>query len=290
MRVNSRRIHVAETGVEIALLDWGGVGPLALFHHATGFCAGVWEPVAEYLLPHFRVMALDARGHGDSSHPTALDAYHWECFAADFSGVACALARAETDSRVALAVGHSLGGAAALATAARHPDLFARLVLIDPVIPSPELPRDGQLAQEVGRRLVEGARRRRRVFASRAAARQRWEERALFRDWDPRALDAYARCGLRERADGQVELKCHPEVEAAIFDQTGSLDLLPLADRVHIPSLVLWTARGEFSRTVYEDLARRMQYAHVEDLDAGHLAPMAAPEAVAKAILSFAVE
>ena len=35
-----RRVSLA-SGLEIALLDFGGDGPLALLHHANGFCAGL---------------------------------------------------------------------------------------------------------------------------------------------------------------------------------------------------------------------------------------------------------
>ena len=62
--VKRGRIALPENGVEIATLDFGGRGPLALLHHANGFCAAVWAPVAKALTRHYRVIAMDARGHG----------------------------------------------------------------------------------------------------------------------------------------------------------------------------------------------------------------------------------
>ena len=67
-----RVLRLPGRGVDIALLDWGGDGPLALLHHANGFCKGVWGLVAEGLRRDFRVVAMDARGHGDSSKPKGL--------------------------------------------------------------------------------------------------------------------------------------------------------------------------------------------------------------------------
>ena len=55
-------------GPRIATYDLGGDGPDLLLVHATGFCAGVWGPVAA-LLDDFRVTALDVRGHGRSAAP-----------------------------------------------------------------------------------------------------------------------------------------------------------------------------------------------------------------------------
>ena len=37
-----------------------------LRHHANGFCAATWGLVAERLTPRWQVLAVDARGHGDS--------------------------------------------------------------------------------------------------------------------------------------------------------------------------------------------------------------------------------
>jgi len=113
-QVRRRKLALHGSSIEIALLDWGGDGPLALLHHANGFCAGVWGLVAERLRGHYRVIAMDARGHGDSSKPKGADCYHWELFGRDLLGVAEALAAEHPDGRIALGLGHSFGGIALL--------------------------------------------------------------------------------------------------------------------------------------------------------------------------------
>jgi pimeloyl-ACP methyl ester carboxylesterase len=85
IEAKQRRILLEERGLEIALLDWGGDGPLVLMHHANGFCAGTLGLVAEALVPAFRVIAMDARGHGDSSRPEGPNAYAWDHFALTIS-------------------------------------------------------------------------------------------------------------------------------------------------------------------------------------------------------------
>ena len=136
MREDVQRRHVElSSGLEIALLDWGGEGPLALLHHANGFCAGCWAAVAEGLRPRYRVIAMDARGHGDSSKPRGGESYRWEHFGRDAGEVAAALAALSGAGRVALGLGHSFGGTALLTAAAERPALFERLVLVDPIVP-----------------------------------------------------------------------------------------------------------------------------------------------------------
>src|SRR5436189_5792034 len=54
-------------GLRLHLLDWGGGGrpPLLLLHGFTGH-AHAWDSLSIALQPHFHVLALDQRGHGDS--------------------------------------------------------------------------------------------------------------------------------------------------------------------------------------------------------------------------------
>lgn len=287
--VVSRRIELPERGVEIALLDWGGDGPLVFMHHANGFCAGTLGLIASGLVPRFRVIGMDARGHGDSSKPEGPAAYTWPNFSADYLAVAERLAEECGGGRVAVGLGHSFGGTAALGAAAERPALFGRLVLVDPVIPPPPAmvalyAADPDRAARLGR-LVEGARRRRSVWPSFAAARDHFTKRSLFAAWLPEALDLYIEHGLRQRADGQVELRCPGEAEAAIFSASGGLDIEDLARRAAVPATVLWAARGDFPRSVFERVFAAMPGARIVEVDCGHLIPMERPDLVVDAVL-----
>ncbi len=284
--VSRRRLRLPGKKVEIALLDWGGDGPLALLHHANGFCAGLWGLVAEALRPHYRVIAMDARGHGDSSRPEGVEAYDWSLLVDDLIAVAESLLAESGKQRIALGLGHSFGGTLTLSAAARRPDLYEHLVLVDPVLLPP---RDGVPVEMRGRgsELAEPARRRRQVWVARDEARSFFAGRELFENWAPRALDLYVAEGLRVRDDGQVELKCPGAVEAAIFDQNHSLDLFSEIEVVRAPARLLWAKRGNFPLSLYEGLVARLAEASIEEVDAGHLMPMEQPERVADAVLRF---
>jgi pimeloyl-ACP methyl ester carboxylesterase len=287
--VRRRKIALPESGIEIALLDWGGDGPLALLHHANGFCAGVWGLVAEPLSRHFRVIAMDARGHGDSSKPEGIDFYRWERFSDDVIGVAERLAAEHRDGKIALGLGHSFGGTSILMAGAARPDLFGRAVLVDPVVPPPEWASADPARELRGNSLAEGARKRRMVWPSRDAAREKWVEKQMFAAWNPRALELYLEEGMVDRADGQVELKCPGEIEATVFESSRGLDIYSIAERASVPTRILWAKGGDFPRIAHEQLALRMSDADVRDLDAGHLAVMEQPELVCEAVLGFAL-
>lgn len=277
-----RRIRIGSE-LEIAVWQWDGEGDPLLLHHATGFCGALWEPVVEGLGEELRVVALDARGHGDSSKPDDLDAYTWDAFASDAVGVAEALVAEGVGARVRLGVGHSFGGAALLAAAAERPGLFERLLLVDPVVfvPEPNLDPERESRRHS---LARAASKRRHVFASRDKARQAWTGHPFFTGWDERVFELYVQEGLREHDDGRVELRCPRRIEAAVFSNSGTLDLLGLAPRVECPVEILWASRGNFPRPVYERLAARLPHAAIRDIDAGHLIPMEQPAVVAEAI------
>jgi pimeloyl-ACP methyl ester carboxylesterase len=276
-----RRLALPERGVEIALLDFGGAGPLALAHHANGFCKGMWAEVAHALRGELRLVAMDARGHGDSSRPEGPQAFAWREFAADLAAVAARLV-AEAGRPLALGIGHSFGGTSLLGAAATRPDSFERLLLADPVTPPPPAQHGPERAAHVGQ-MVDAARRRRNDWPSRAEARAWFSERSLFASWTPVALDLYVEDGLRERSDGSVELKCPGAVEAAVFEQGEALDLMTWTKGLAAPALWLWAERGSFPLPLYEALAGSMARARIERVPAGHLIPMERPDRVAAA-------
>jgi pimeloyl-ACP methyl ester carboxylesterase len=285
--VARRRMRLS-SGIEISLLDWGGDGPLALLHHANGFCAGLWGEVADSLRARFHLVAFDARGHGESSKPDPADPEHyaWTRFGEDAGEIAQRLA-AEHGGRIPIGIGHSFGGTALMMASADAPQLLERLLLIDPVLPSPAFFEQVRARGAENRDLSSGARKRRQVFASRAEARAIWAGRSVFAAWTPRALDLYVEFGLADRPDGQVELACPASIEATIFEQARELDAWKLAERVATPALLLCAEQGNFGRAMYAQVAARMGACRVADVPTGHLVPMERPELVVQHALAL---
>jgi pimeloyl-ACP methyl ester carboxylesterase len=97
--------------------------PLLLFVHGITNSSASWETVLPLLTPHYRVIAPDLLGHGDSAKPRG-----------DYSlGAAASLLR---DLMLALGheratiVGHSLGGGIAMQFTYQFPERVERLVLV----------------------------------------------------------------------------------------------------------------------------------------------------------------
>jgi pimeloyl-ACP methyl ester carboxylesterase len=201
--------------------------------------------------------------------------------------VAEALVAERADPRVAVGIGHSFGGTSMLGACVRRPRLFERVVLVDPVTPPPPAAVTTPERIRHLESLVSGARNRRASWPSRAQARDWWSQREFFQGWLPDALDLYVLDGLRDRADGSVELKCPGEIEATIFGASVDFDIFDLARAVTTPALFQWAKRGSFPRPLYEALAACMASARVEDVDCGHLVPMERPDLVVEGVLRF---
>jgi pimeloyl-ACP methyl ester carboxylesterase len=277
----------SEPGIELALIEWPGSGPPALLHHANGFCAALWAPVAEQLAAHFRVFAVDARGHGDSSKPLGDEAYAWTALARDLGWAADWVLERTGARSIGLGVGHSFGGTLTMTAAAARDGLYERALLVDPVI----LPPMGSPAREqrgAGENpMVERARKRRHHWDSRAEARSFFADKPLFESWTARALGIYVDETLAETADG-VELKCPGRVEAAIFGGSRFFDPYAFAPKADLPLRIARATEGDFSRDSYRELVDRLPRGELTDIEGGHLVVMERPDAVARAILEFA--
>lgn len=106
-------------------VDDGGTGGIpVVFVHAYGGTLEHWAAQLAYVRSVRRAIALDLRGHGRSDAPDDRE-YAVNSLARDVAAVADELA---LESFVL--VGHSLGGAVAIAYAGQHPERVAGLLLV----------------------------------------------------------------------------------------------------------------------------------------------------------------
>jgi len=268
--------------------EWGGGGPRLALTHANGFPPESYRTLIERLTGDFSVATVASRPLWPDREPDEVAS--WEPLAGDL----VQLLERHAGGAV-LGVGHSLGGALMALAAARSPDLFSALVLLDPVVFSGARSMVWGLMKRLGcgRRfpLVRGAERRRDRWPDRAAVRASWGGRSVFASWDRRAFDDYLEGGLADAADGTVTLRYPKRWEARIFAICPH-DLWPELVRVSVPALVV---RGERSDTLLPGAARRMardmRNAELVELDGtSHFLPMERPDEVAELIVGFAQE
>ncbi len=107
-------------GGTIHAVERGQGRPLVLLHGIT-LRHDVWAPQFHQLADRYRLIAVDLRGHGESTPGT--DGFGLPRLADDLATLLEAL-----DLREAIVVGHSMGGMTAMQFCGQHPDALAERV------------------------------------------------------------------------------------------------------------------------------------------------------------------
>jgi 2-(acetamidomethylene)succinate hydrolase len=262
---------IERSGALLHVVDWGGPGQTVLLTHGISAQAHVWDPVAIALRKHFRVLALDQRGHGDSSKPRA--GYTATEFAADMAAVIEALADGPC-----IVMGHSLGGRNSLALAALHPEQVAQAVSVEF---GPWISADSfrQLRERV---LAAPA-----SFESLEAAKAYL--RARYSRLPENAIERRAKFGLTPAADRGLVWKYERHSMAATLDFLDR-DLDELIDAIAAPVMVLHGAGSAFyDAPAFERLqSARPDFHYREVAHADHYLPEERPETLVELFLDFA--
>jgi pimeloyl-ACP methyl ester carboxylesterase len=235
-------------GLRLHALEWSREGTLLLLLHGFGNSSRVWDDCAPALAPHYRVIALDQRGHGDSERDPE-QRYDPASMARDVEAVLAALEA----SRVVL-VGHSMGGRVSMEFAGLHPEMLAGLVLVDI---GPESDPRGIL--RISMEVQEQPASFESVADYRRVLTRQYPETA------PEVLSRMAEHWTRQRPDGRFELKLDPafnlrrgaqplaeRLDAEKLDAQRVWDILR---KVPCPALVV---RGAASDILSPDTADRM--------------------------------
>jgi pimeloyl-ACP methyl ester carboxylesterase len=262
-----RERDVVVGGLRLRLLDWGGDGRprLLLLHGFTGH-AHAWDTLSIALQPHFHVLALDQRGHGDSD---PADAYNPDVAFDDLAGVVDQLGLAPLGL-----VGLSMGGRTAMYFTARRPEAVRKLVIVD-------------IGPEIGARAT--------AAPPGPPEPETWESieqaaRHLYRGNPYPGIHYYrwvASSSLRQRPDGALVWKWDPGLKTR--RTMGDVDWWAVLRAIAPPTLVL---RGAESPILDRGVAERMAQAlprgrFVEIPRAVHTLHEDNPEAVLAALREF---
>ena len=266
MRVGSLHIHC---------LVWGSTGdPIAVLVHGNGGHARWWDPLVPALVPGWRLIAPDLRGHGASDWPEP-PSYRLEDFSSDLLGVVDQLA-----PEPVVLVGHSMGGRVAAWCAAHSPERVRRLVLLDTrmggVVP--------KIAQKWRGRIA--GTRQGRGYATRDAALAAFR---LVPDESGVASDVLAQLAeyaVYERGPGDWTFRFDRAVLS--LDGDGAGELYGVLGRIHCPTLVMH-GQASWVMDAAEAVALRgaIPNCSVSTFPGGHHFFLAQPRAVGVALRRF---
>jgi pimeloyl-ACP methyl ester carboxylesterase len=258
--------HFLETGgIRLHYLDHPGGEPALVFLPGLSVAAPIFEDlVGAGLSPQFRALALDLRGRGRSGAPPAgfdpaapAANYTMADHAADVLGLLETLAL-----RQPVLVGHSFGGMLALYLAARHPERFPRIVVLDAAI---------ALVSPATRELLKPVIDRLGVIAPSWDAYLAAVKKLPYLEdvWDP-AIERYFREYVHTNPDGSVRQLVKPEAILAAVEGILNEDWPAIVSTIWQPVLLI-NAQDPFGPPDAPPLLPRAQaLATVHALGNGH--------------------
>ncbi len=250
------------------------------FSHANGVPAESYHHLFQLLHPH-QVSYVPAYGLG-KYHPRR-----------DWRPLVQELIEAieTTHSEPVVGMGHSLGGVVTCWAALQRPELFSRIILLDPPFLGMAIrkwlialhPFGLGLMKKISP-LAKQALRRRDRFSSYAEAEAYWAQKRFFKSWHPACFDAYVRCALVEDGPAGLTLRIPKELEAQVFATTphrlrGGQHQMPAHYLHAVPDGV---TPPEAIQTTHRKVFPNMGFIPVEG---GHMFPVEQPERTADMIM-----
>lgn len=257
--------------------------PSMIFAHANGFSHQCYIELHELLKDTFSINSIEFSPFKKGSDHRKLKTWHL------FKEELIQFIETQYNTPV-IALGHSLGAVSIILAAVERPELFSRIILMDPVI----LPKNTFRAMEwlpiyLKLKLAAPSKiamNRRDVFESYAAVFDYYRSKKVFARLSDRTLRAYVEFGFVAHEKG-VKLRYSKEWEARVY--ATAVNPWPYLPVVKVPTLAI---RGSDSNVISEEswqewktLQSSAQF--VEIPDSGHLVPLEQPGIVAAEILRF---
>lgn len=268
------------------MINWGGKGPILHLAHANSFHPGVYKLMINELVKHFTVYSILFEPFHEGATPDNFQS--WDSLRDHLIE--------EVDKhrwKNIIGIGHSLGSTVTMMAAIKRPDLFSKLVIIEPPCVDQFLFTILDIIPYgIAMNLVPPSKialKRRHKWPSREEAFLLLRPKRIFSKWSDETLKAYLAYGLEEDHEGNFRLTFSKFWESKIYCTIENpYKLFP---KITTPSLCI---RAEESDVIKEKNWKKWQgiqkgakFISVEN--SGHLVPMEKPLEVAKLITEFAL-
>ena len=260
----------------------------AHFYGGNGFALGVYEPLLNDLAQHLNITALTMRGEWyDKPTETALTREQDADILIEFLQATLA----ERDGKPVIGIGHSQGATATTIAAAKRPDLFSALYLLEPVTFTNQ---QGKLYSLVPRRV----KMTREPFKSTQVKQADWDSvdayyqflrrHTAYKRITDEHLLIYAKNSLEAGEQAELTLRFSPKQELANYFGTP-LIMKPLQQLIADNKVPVQLIIGKPSMFISQQVRQMWdKFVPNEQMtvlnDYGHLLPLEAPELCAKLI------
>ncbi|NMF84600.1 alpha/beta hydrolase [Nodosilinea sp. P-1105] len=265
--------------VSLSYLTWGQ-GPTVMLLHGLADHGLVWQPLAEALGSHYRCLAPDLRGHGDSDKPDDPDAYDALTLVQDLEALAV---NDQGDNGAIAVVAHSWAAKLALLWAQHYPQRLRQLILVDPFFVNqlpglfrPTLPllyRTLPFLQVMG------------PFDSYETAAAVARSLKQYRGWSPHQ-QAVFQGAMEQKPDGRWGSKFAIAARNGVFNDI--LDRAGLTTDLDVPTLLLLPEQG-LNRLAWQLKPYRTHLSNlqIQRIPGNHWPHLVQPAAVNQAVADY---
>lgn len=267
----------------IPFIDFGGEGEIIHFAHANGFPPKAYQQLLNELIPQYHVIGMEARPIWKNSDYKTFES--WRQGADD-------LIRFLDERKLTniIGAGHSFGAVCSLIAANKRPDLFKKLILIEPVV----LPKwyyavnsMPSWAVKLVNPLIKKTLERTERWPNKDSTFKQFRRKKVFSLMSDEALWDYVNAATSENERDEVYLNFSKEWEAQIYmTATNPWRELKVVNK---PFLAI---RGETSDTIFSNVWKKWKAINktgrlIEIEGSGHLVPFEKPREVANSIVTF---
>ena len=205
--------------------------------HANGFPPHAYLGLLNKIADNFQVNTPLLRSFWLDIPKTPIK--NWELLADDF--IEYMFDQEQVNN---IGIGHSIGGTLLLYTAIRKPELFSKIILLDPVLFSPFKCYAWNLINKIGlglyfHPLAKKALNRKKTFKSKEDIFDRYRRKKIFENFSNKSLNIYIDSIIKQHTDS-VQLNFSTKIESDIYLSGLTLEkfimdnLHNLKSKVHI--------------------------------------------------------
>lgn len=216
-------------GIQLHYLDHGGSGPVLILMPGLTANAHCFDGLVNAgLCDHYRILALDLRGRGQSDKPDS--GYSMEDHAKDVLGLMEAL---ELDQ--VILGGHSFGGLLSMYMSAQYPDRIGKIVVIDAA---------GTMHPQVLELIKPSVERLGKIIPSWDVYLTALKQLPFFHNWWDPTIEIHYRADVEFLADGTVKARSKPEAIVEAVEKALTEDWAAHLQKIQHPMLLLNAPEG----------------------------------------------
>ena len=265
--------------------------PVIHFAHANGVPSAVYAPLFAVLEDTYTIEYVPLLG----PNPDYPVDNHWQALTEQVINSVSQACRKHGVSQV-IGLGHSLGALCTLQATYRRPELFTRVLLMDPPwIYGKDsfiwhMAKLGDRLPKMNNRLMDKlspanmSKRRRDTWDTREEAYEQLRDKGIFKHFDERCFQGYIEHGLTDCEDGSVTLTIPKAAEVAIFRTNPSWYWLTPNKPPKVPVKLIIAEEGIFIKRKFPQKINKRLGIDYEIYPGSHMFPLEQPEQVASLV------